>query len=628
LSVLEDNLAALHALRPQLAFLVEKEEGTSAAEVLPTRSGHVTLRVPLPDGRRVTLHSTYDPVAEAKREAEKVELAETGVYLVLGLGLGYHVEALLERVDQQSDVVIVEESPALFRAACAARDLRPLLSDERVQIFIRVAPSEIYRQFRRAQLFLMTTGFKYLVLPRLTAPAPDYYQAVRAQCADFAISGEAAVRTIFLISRHSVENELGNLPIYVGGELFAELRERCAGRPGIVISAGPSLRGNMHDLVRAKGRAVTIACDVILKPLLAAGIEPDLVGMVDFQGHTGKFFAGLPRSLRTRLVATASAYHRTVSDYPGPVTFCRDPTMERLLAPFETGRTGAALGNNVGHFSFAVACQLGLNPIALVGQDLGYPANVTHLPGTPIHEEWQVERNRFLTLEMRELEELWRKRAKLMSVEDIHGREIFTDKTMYHYLRDLESTIDSTKGLKVFDATEGGSCIRGTELTTLREFLDDCPEAAAGPDAAGADRLDRERLAEAAKVLAKRMLDLLDMKAICENKDRLHVRIERALEEGRPFENHVRRLTELERRAEELGEIWTVISNTIPQDLMQAINTQRRTMVAGLEGEEETREKLKRDKAFVKAVIEGIGWLEPRLREARKRLDRAAEGAE
>jgi spore maturation protein CgeB len=65
-----------------------------------------------------------DPLAEGKSFAAH---APSGPLVALGLGLGYHLEPLLDR-----DLLIWEPDPRLLRLALTARDLRPLLARARL----------------------------------------------------------------------------------------------------------------------------------------------------------------------------------------------------------------------------------------------------------------------------------------------------------------------------------------------------------------------------------------------------------------------------------------------------------------------------------------------------------------
>ena len=50
---------------------------------------------------------------------------------------------------------------------------------------------------------------------------------------------------------------------------------------GIVVAAGPSLNKNIKELKKAKGKALIIIVDTAIKPLLNAGIVPDMFFIVD-----------------------------------------------------------------------------------------------------------------------------------------------------------------------------------------------------------------------------------------------------------------------------------------------------------------------------------------------------------
>jgi spore maturation protein CgeB len=125
---LEVNLRALRARDPTLAARVEAL-APLAAQPAATPSGHPTLTA-----GGVLLHNAHDPRREALRwgaaQQERLTLAGDPVAVVLGFGLGYHVEALADAWD--GPIVVVEPDLALLRTALAARDLTAVL--RRVQL--------------------------------------------------------------------------------------------------------------------------------------------------------------------------------------------------------------------------------------------------------------------------------------------------------------------------------------------------------------------------------------------------------------------------------------------------------------------------------------------------------------
>src|SRR5689334_20123553 len=89
------NLAALWASDPALAREIEAiEESASDLVIERSRSGAPTLVAQTAAGRSITLHSKYDPVAEARKLMEQVKTEHCVAFYLLGLGLGYGLEAL------------------------------------------------------------------------------------------------------------------------------------------------------------------------------------------------------------------------------------------------------------------------------------------------------------------------------------------------------------------------------------------------------------------------------------------------------------------------------------------------------------------------------------------------------
>ena len=67
--------------------------------IVPTPTGLPSMRVQREDRSFITLHSLHDPWEDASRFADAVELKPgTRLYLVLGVGLGYHLLTLAHRL--------------------------------------------------------------------------------------------------------------------------------------------------------------------------------------------------------------------------------------------------------------------------------------------------------------------------------------------------------------------------------------------------------------------------------------------------------------------------------------------------------------------------------------------------
>src|SRR5262245_15771793 len=90
------NWVALQLRDPQLAASLQHLDERDLPALEPTASGHVTVQRRTPDGSTVYLHSARDPLAQARRWAQRTIKADKFCYLIEGLGLGYHVRALAD----------------------------------------------------------------------------------------------------------------------------------------------------------------------------------------------------------------------------------------------------------------------------------------------------------------------------------------------------------------------------------------------------------------------------------------------------------------------------------------------------------------------------------------------------
>jgi spore maturation protein CgeB len=123
--LLEANLRVLAARDPaRAAAIVAASDAAHALVLETTPEGQPTLSA---DG--VLLHSRHAPVREAAswaaRQLERREQGSAETAVVLGFGLGYHLERLAPAWSGR--IVVVEPDDAVLRAAFTARDLRNLL---------------------------------------------------------------------------------------------------------------------------------------------------------------------------------------------------------------------------------------------------------------------------------------------------------------------------------------------------------------------------------------------------------------------------------------------------------------------------------------------------------------------
>src|SRR5437763_9444636 len=145
-------------------------------------------------------------------------------------------------------------------------------------------------------------------------------------------------------------NIANNLGRYATTPPLDLLRDAFKGKPAVLVAAGPSLAKNMHLLHELVGnaepgtrRAVIIAVQTMLKPLLAAGIEPDFVTSLDYNTVSTRFFENLEESGSTghvHLVAEAKANWNVLDVFNGTMSITQNDFAAKLLREAFPPRAG------------------------------------------------------------------------------------------------------------------------------------------------------------------------------------------------------------------------------------------------------------------------------------------------
>jgi len=231
------------------------------------------------------------------------------------------------------------------------------------------------------------------------------------------------------------------------------------------------LRKNKHLLPEASDKAVIIAVQTTLQPLLEMGIEPHFVTSIDYHDICTRFFEKLPSSLRTELIADAKASRAIFNMFTGPLTVIGNDFAESMVRELNLKKSTLPAAATVAHLAFYLAEMLGCDPIIFVGQDLGFADGLCYSPGTSYEDVWRPELSRFCTVEMKQWEQIIRERPILRQIPDWRGRPMYTEERLFAYLHQFERDFAKSRA-RILDCTEGGAAKRGTLAMTLREALD------------------------------------------------------------------------------------------------------------------------------------------------------------
>ncbi len=334
-------------------------------------------------GRWVTSHSRRDPVAEAERQLSGVK-TDTPCLVVIGLALGYLLDALDAR-GWTGRVIAIEPEPALVPALRARRQLDGWLQG-RLSVQTDLHDGGAVRA-AFAGLVERPPQIVNPVLARTHQAEVSRAEALVARAwFDHAANDEARRQN----AGRYLLNTLRNAPLMASEGDVSSLDGLFCGFPALVIGAGPSLDDNMAAIRDRRDRAVIVAVDTALRPLLAAGVCPHLVVAIDPTEANARHLSDLPPCHDAYLVAEGSIDPVALPIFAGRTFFLQLgghhpwPWLQELgLARGTLRAWGSVLTS-----AFDLALRLGCNPVVFAGADLAFTDGRPYASGTTYDDEW------------------------------------------------------------------------------------------------------------------------------------------------------------------------------------------------------------------------------------------------
>ncbi|HPG51331.1 MAG TPA: DUF115 domain-containing protein [Spirochaetota bacterium] len=461
------------------------------------------------NGREVRIHSAYDPAREAERAVAAFNTGRATMIAVSGIGLGYHLAALKAAFPGIPILAVEhdEEVVALARESCP-RNLEGVI--------VVVPGADLSAVFEELDVAGFRGIARYEHRPSYLL-YPEYYDAVMREMGQYASSKMSDLLTRFEFEERWVENILRNIPRLFTAARVASLFGRFSGCPGIIVSAGPSLRKNVRVLERMRDRALIVAVDTAAPVLARTGVSPHLIMTLDAQKHSIRHFLGLDGG-GAALIADMVSYPPVVRSFGGPAIMSattkyytaadgamkRETTplmgwIEKYIEPIGDLQSGGSVATS----AFDLLLNLGCNPIILAGQDLAYTGREIDGSGTHHYSEWLPRTNRLGGLDSMNQSIIRRRKIKYVPAYGGTGK-VISDFVFDLYRGWFEDSAAKVS-VPVINATEGGARIRNTEEAALSALVDRLPSLSPVPAdilarALAGDRRERpDRLAAAMK---------------------------------------------------------------------------------------------------------------------------------
>ena len=465
MEVYDKNLLELEKLQPKLSRKIrelEKEEEVNF-NIIENHKGEYVLEVKNDKGDYVQYSSFFNPQAEAEEITNHLNYElNRGLILIIGIGLGYQLEEVMKHINEKSIILVIEKDIYLLKEVLKHRDLSSVIRSKKVRFLSGSLEedefkNEIYTYIRGMSFHIL--NMQPVILPVMDLNYIRYstevfnYVRNNKDTYFFAVGNDLDDTLIGMINRFK------NLPHYIKNPGLREFKEKYGEvykhKPAIIVASGPSLDKNIELLKEAKGKALILACDGSMKALGRRNIVPDAVGSVERILLTYKaFYEGRTFPDETVLTAPAVVREEIVNTFNNKtLSFFKDETYGRWFNILALDKGTVWSGASVSHMLFGLAHEFGCDPIILIGQDLAYSEKgVSHV------NEAEVKKQ----VDLKKVE---------VYVKDAEGNDLPSTYIWEKFLKFYEEAVRSSDR-RIIDATEGGAYIKGTELMTLREVVD------------------------------------------------------------------------------------------------------------------------------------------------------------
>jgi len=467
-TILDRNIAALRSNNAALANDIARLDPSGEDPAFPglkfsvqeARNGQLTMKAEF-DGSEVALHSTYDPTREA---TDKVNGAEADTprshFVLLGFGLGYVVEKLAQEAGNNVRILVVEPHMTAFRLALEHRDLSSLLVDQRIVISLGTNESNALGAFLGRYSLADCTGVGFIELAgRTKLPSAGFYTSFLERLKGVLVTTGGNLQTLMLMAWQYQKNTMTSLGRVTGRPPVRMLFGAFENKPGIIVSAGPSLQKNIEQLKELRDRVVIIAVDTALRPLLNAGIEPHLICTGDPQEANWKHLRGTLTE-NAYLVAEPMTHPASLEFFEKRLFIASygDKVMS-WVNRFIPDVGYVMCWGSVATMAFDLARKMGCDPIIFMGQDLSFPGGRTYAKGTYFEDEEKQDMS----------VEAFEKKHRTYTVKDIYDQDIKTNRQMFAYKEWFRTEFSRTEGSRIINATEGGILRDNCEIMTLKE---------------------------------------------------------------------------------------------------------------------------------------------------------------
>lgn len=295
--------------------------------------------------------------------------------LEIPLGIAIVADAMLPAAwDFERDVIVL-----------VGNELAPV-----AQIFVDLGQSRVVfvgdAEVPAAVITVRSAEELGTALSTMTPMAPDQValratvdadSELAAKCAEVARDGISDLRvhqnTVATFSRTWIDQGTANLPSIAHWPTVDAVGDRFAGKPMVIVAPGPSLAKNIDQLRDLQGKVVICCFSHSLKPVIAAGITPDVIVSADPQDVRYHFATS---DISKSFLVNGATVHPSLFELParGMFTMAPNGPIDDWVFDMLDEPTPVLIGGgSVATTAFTLATRWKCEPVVFLGLDLSFP---------------------------------------------------------------------------------------------------------------------------------------------------------------------------------------------------------------------------------------------------------------
>lgn len=389
----------------------------------------------------------------------------------LGCGLGFHIQAVLERTTVVS-AFIVEREPEKFALSLFTVDWAAICAKFKrrghsINFAIGLGngseniQSILARHLKGAVPFypFMTTYYNHLADIELAEAAMEVSKDVATIAAHWSNYDDQLIRlrnTAFNVSKGICYLKKKNLP--------------ASEYPLVVVGSGPSIDHRIDSLKSVRDRVLIVSAGTGLRPLLMAGIKPDLHVELDPGYSIYEIHADLGAdTLKDIPLLAVNEINPHVPELFGRTRyyFKSDNAVPALLGIPGDGFPGC--NPTCTNAALSISYSLGFRKLFLFGTDYGFESKDKDHASTSIHGD---KADTDFALQFRA--KVAKRKRPVFEVPGVGGGRIYTRSDYYSAKRSVEQLLmdleSAASSMKVFNCADGAE-IEGAIWLAEEDFV-------------------------------------------------------------------------------------------------------------------------------------------------------------